>query len=135
MPPDELSDSSSSPGQDSVLVDSASMVQAIKESTAVDASGRNLPHSSNSASDQPPTASAMLSPSGRYILQVGAYRNRKSADEAANDLRLMGYPAQVIVVESMFRVRIGFFERVTDAKTMGKLLHSKMGIQYWVDNR
>lgn len=68
-------------------------------------------------------------------MQVGAYRNRKSADEAANDLRLMGYPAQVIVVESMFRVRIGFFERVTDAKTMGKLLHSKMGIQYWVDNR
>ena len=50
-----------------------------------------------------PTRHTNFSPTGRYILQVGAYRNRVSADDAAADLKLMGYPAQVVAVGAMFR--------------------------------
>jgi cell division protein FtsN len=87
------------------------------------------------AGGEGPTRHTNFSPTGRYILQVGAYRNRASADDAAVDLKLMGYPAQVVAVGAMFRVRIGFFDKVGDAKELGEQLNSEVGLRYWVDNR
>ena len=78
---------------------------------------------------------AVYTPGGRYLLQVGAYKNRPSADRMATDLRDMGYPAQVVPGEETFRVRIGFFRGVSEAEAVGRRLKRDLGLEYWIDNR
>ena len=78
---------------------------------------------------------AVYTPGGRYLLQVGAYKNRPSADRMAADLRDMGYPAQVVPGEGTFRVRIGFFRGVSEAEAVGRRLKQDLGVEYWIDNR
>ena len=107
---------------------------AASETSSVAATGMAGSSSESMAGRNPPPR-INFSPTGRYILQVGAYRNRESADQAAMDLKLMGYPAQVVSVGAVFRVRIGFFERVSDARALGERLSSQVGLKYWVDNR
>ena len=107
---------------------------AASETSSVAATGM-VDSSSESMAGRNPPPRINFSPTGRYILQVGAYRNRESADQAAMDLKLMGYPAQVVSVGAVFRVRIGFFERVSDARALGERLSSQVGLKYWVDNR
>ena len=96
---------------------------------------------SMSVTDQSAQAAARLhdrsvySPTGRFLLQVGAYRNRSGAEQVASDLKRMGYPAQVISAKQIFRVRIGFFEDVSEAEAVGRLLKQGLGLDYWVTNR
>lgn len=77
----------------------------------------------------------VFSARGRYLLQVGAYRNRASAEAVGKKLRARGYPAQVVPSGEVFRVRIGFFGTVAEAKALGERLKADMGLAYWVDNR
>jgi len=78
---------------------------------------------------------SVYSPTGRFLLQVGAYRNRSGAEQVASDLKRMGYPAQVISAKEIFRVRIGFFEDISEADAAGRLLKQGLGLDYWVTNR
>ncbi|MCZ6632017.1 MAG: SPOR domain-containing protein [bacterium] len=74
-------------------------------------------------------------PVGKYLLQVGAYQQEAAAKRVMEDLRKMRYPAQVVQGKGVFRVRIGFFSSVSDAKAVGKRLQEELGLEYWVANR
>ncbi len=77
----------------------------------------------------------VFTPGGRYLLQVGAYKNRSAADRAKADLRQMGYPAQAVPGRGVFRVRIGFFQKASEAESLGVRLKRDLGLEYWVANR
>ncbi len=72
---------------------------------------------------------------GRYLIQVAAYQDRARADRLAGDLRLMGYPSGVVPGEGIYRVRIGFFEKVSEAESLGERLKKELGLSFWVDKR
>lgn len=74
-------------------------------------------------------------PGGKYLVQVGAYQQKASARRVMEDLRKMKYPAQVVQGDGVFRVRIGFFSSVSDARAVGKRLQEELGLEYWVVNR
>ncbi len=76
-----------------------------------------------------------FSPRGRYLLQVGAYKNQRSAERDVVLLQERGYPAQMVPSNGVYRVRIGFFKTVSDAETLGRLLKQELGLESWVDNR
>ena len=72
---------------------------------------------------------------GRYLIQVGAYQDRVKAERLAEDLRLMGYPGGVVPGDGVYRVRIGFFEKVSEAEELGERLTKELGLSFWVDKR
>jgi cell division protein FtsN len=137
------SEEGSGPPEDSGENAASEKVSATVDSVTIPPAETDMVTTSQSVVDsasliggrESPTLYTNFSPTGRYILQVGAYRNRASADDAAVDLKLMGYPTQVVAVGAIFRVRIGFFDKVGDAKELGEQLHSEVGTRYWVDNR
>ena len=82
-----------------------------------------------------PVKKVVYAPRGRYLLQVGAYKNRSAADRAGMNLRQMGYPAQVVLGRGVFRVRIGFFQKSSEAESLGVRFKRDLGLEYWVANR
>ena len=81
--------------------------------------------------------------SGKYVVQVRAYPSENSAKRFMQALLDKGYPAYVAQVDnptpelngSYFRVRVGGFDGVSDAKEFAEKVLISMGYQYWVDNK
>jgi hypothetical protein len=92
--------------------------------------------SSSSSSYQP-----ALSESGRYVIQVSVYKSMRLADKLKTKLEGMGYPAYVSEVEnpaqnlggSYYRVRVGRFATMNDARNFGENAISPLGHNFWVD--
>ena len=72
---------------------------------------------------------------GRYLLQVGAFRTIEAAERMASDLKMMKFPTEVVSENGIYRVRIGHFEGVSDARKVGDRLKMELGLDYWIDNR
>lgn len=83
----------------------------------------------------PKSEQISFSAHGRYLIQVAAYQDRARAERLAGDLRLMGYPSGVVPGEGIYRVRIGFFEEVSEAEVLGERLKKELGLSFWVDKR
>ena len=78
---------------------------------------------------------ALPTGSGRYVVQVGAYKHRAAAVAFAEDLSLMGLAAEVVSEAGIHRVRIGPLSTVSEARTLGDRLKRDLGLDYWVDSR
>jgi serine-type D-Ala-D-Ala carboxypeptidase (penicillin-binding protein 5/6) len=68
-----------------------------------------------------------------YTVQVGAFRERRTAEELRQRLRQRGYSAQVITSSTrtarLYRVRVGEFDTRGEAKRFVSQLRSKIGLQ------
>lgn len=86
---------------------------------------------------------ANFDPDGRYVVQVSTIGDKPIADDVAAKFEKMGYPTYLAEVQnptpeligSYYRVRIGGFNGVSDAKAFGENALLPQGYDYWVDNR
>jgi len=84
-----------------------------------------------------------FSPNGRYVVQITTVVSPDLASQTANRLEKQGYPAYVAKVENpttgligtYYRVRIGGFDNVSEAKYFGDDVLRPLGYEYWVDNK
>lgn len=57
-----------------------------------------------------------------YRVQVGAYKNRESADRLLNSLLVEGFPAFIIMDDGLYKVQVGAFEMLANAIAMEERL-------------
>lgn len=57
-----------------------------------------------------------------YRVQVGAYRNKESADRILNSLLIEGFPAFIIFDDGLFKIQVGAFEFLANAIAMEERL-------------
>ncbi len=57
-----------------------------------------------------------------YRVQVGAYRNKESADRLLNSLLVEGFPAFIIYQDGLYKVQVGAYEFLANAITMEERL-------------
>jgi hypothetical protein len=87
--------------------------------------------------------STQFVPDGRYVVQVSCVLSRSLADKNVKKLEEKGYPAYVAEVSNptasltgtYYRVRIGGFKGISQAKEFGESSLVPGGYEYWVDNR
>jgi len=90
-----------------------------------------------------PTRNFTFSPNGRYVVQISTVASFDLANKIAGRFDKLGYPAYVAQVENptpyllgtFFRVRIGGFDRVSEARNFGETVLRPLGYDFWVDNR
>jgi N-acetylmuramoyl-L-alanine amidase len=61
-------------------------------------------------------------PQKLYRVQVGAYRNKESADRILNSLLTDGYPAFIIFDDGLFKIQVGAYEFLANAIAMEEQL-------------
>ncbi len=84
-----------------------------------------------------------FTPDGRYVVQISCIASEDIADDVAKKFEKKGYPIYVAEVKNptpmlmgtYFRIRIGGFETMTDARSFGEGSLVKDGYDYWIDNR
>jgi hypothetical protein len=80
---------------------------------------------------------------GAYAVQVATMASRWLADELATELKEKGYPAYVSEVQNprkdlqgtYYRVRIGSFASIPEAKTFGENVLKPAHYDFWVDRK
>ncbi len=76
---------------------------------------------------------------GRYTVQIGAFRSEKRAIEARSKYNSMGYDAYMEKTtvggtdRAWYRVRIGRFQRISEAEKVSRELNAKGDVKTWVD--
>lgn len=84
-----------------------------------------------------------FSEDGRYVVQVSTVNSRKLADAVAAQISAKGYPAYVATVDNptpslsgtYYRVRIGGFNQISQARAFGENVLRGEGFEYWVDHK
>ncbi|MCL1945665.1 MAG: SPOR domain-containing protein [Chitinivibrionia bacterium] len=84
-----------------------------------------------------------FSPNGRYVVQVSTVASVDLANSIVKKFERMGYPAYSAQVENpttsligiYYRVRIGGFSGIAEAKNFGEAVLRPLGYDYWVDNK
>ena len=51
----------------------------------------------------------------RYSIQVGAFRDRRDADQMVQQLEREGFPAHLVYEDGYFKVRVSAFEKLDNA--------------------
>jgi cell division septation protein DedD len=90
-----------------------------------------------------PGAAVAFSENGRYVVQVSTQPSQRLADALAAKLSAKGYPSYVAEVQNptpslsgtFYRVRIGGFSTIADARSFGNNELAADGYEYWVDRR
>jgi len=80
------------------------------------------------------------SESGRYVVQVGSYKDERLARVQADKMGQFGYeawvePARLPGKGQYYRVRIGGFDRLDDARRVAASMEAILHNQCWVDQR
>jgi hypothetical protein len=79
--------------------------------------------------------------SGKYVVQISIFKSQRMANKLKDKLSDMGYPAYVAEVSDpipelmgdYYRVRIGQFASITDAKSFGENVLIPQNYDFWVD--
>jgi hypothetical protein len=82
-----------------------------------------------------------FSENGNYVVQIASGPSSSGAEEMANAFKGKGYPAYVAEVQNptpelsgtYYRVRIGGFSMLADAKAFGENILRPANYDYWVD--
>ncbi|MBN2038321.1 MAG: SPOR domain-containing protein [Chitinispirillaceae bacterium] len=98
-----------------------------------------------SMSEQEPQGSyvPVFTTRGAYVTQVATMVSRWLADELATELKEKGHPAYVTEIQNpredlpgtYYRVRIGRFATVSDARAFGENILRPAGYDFWVDRK
>ena len=76
---------------------------------------------------------------GNFTVQIGAFRSEARAHEAISKYKSMGYDAYIEETKvgggerAWYRVRIGRYQRSSDAKRIADELNAMGNIKAWVD--
>ncbi|MCL2182218.1 MAG: SPOR domain-containing protein [Chitinispirillia bacterium] len=84
-----------------------------------------------------------FNPSGRYVVQILSTASEPGANRLVKKLKGMGYPAYVATVHNptpdlfgvFFRVRVGGFSGMSEARDFGEAALRPAGYDYWVDRK
>jgi cell division protein FtsN len=84
-----------------------------------------------------------FSENGRYTIQVSCVASQSFANSLASKLKGMGFPAYVADVENptpeltgtYYRVRIGGFNGLSEARSFAENNLVSNGYEYWIDNK
>lgn len=85
----------------------------------------------------------VFSENGRYVVQISCIASEEIAEDVARKLEKKGYHVYLAEVDNptpqlighYFRVRIGGFDNISDAKAFGEGHLVPAGYDYWVDNK
>ena len=76
--------------------------------------------------------------SGGFTVQIGSGTSREEANYMADKFIKWGYEAFVTEVYiddvSHYRIRVGNMATYQEAESLGKELHDKYSVDYWIDN-
>ena len=80
---------------------------------------------------------------GRYVVQVSTIASEAIAEDVARKLEKKGWPVYLAEVDNptpelighYFRIRVGGFDNIADAKAFGEGYLVPAGYDYWVDNK
>ena len=79
---------------------------------------------------------------GPFVVQVGAWRSEDKAQGFVNKWAERNYPSSYVVStgdslsgDIWFRVRVGYFKSVSEAKLFGEELSAELNSGYWVANK
>jgi len=101
-------------------------VEIIKEAEAQDKSVtelKNKKNINNSKSSAKNKTHKRISSMNKYAVQLGAFSNRVSAEEFIKKLKDKGINAY-IVKEDLYKVRVGYYNKLNDAQNTAKSLQS-----------
>lgn len=92
------------------------------------------PHSNNASASAPASASG---PSTPYTIQVGAYKNRRQADDSRQQLASAGLDAYVVTLASQegvarYRVRVGTYRSREEAAAAAERLRAQRSLTTFV---
>ena len=95
----------------------------------------------NTENQTPESYTPEFSENGRYVVQIAASSSQAAADELTASIKGKGYPAYVTEVQNptpvlqgtFYRVRIGGFTTMADAKSFGENILRPANYDYWVD--
>lgn len=80
--------------------------------------------------------------SGPFVVQVGAWRSEDKAQGFVNKWAERNYPSTYVVStgdslsgDIWFRVRVGYFKSISEAKLFGEELSAELNSGYWVANK
>jgi len=72
-----------------------------------------------------------------FVVQIGSYADYNFARMMAEKYQTRDYPAFVQTIEIdgkiYYRLRVGVYETLEDAKTIGELLKDRYSAEYWID--
>ncbi len=72
-----------------------------------------------------------------YVVQIGSYSSYDFAQMMAEKYQQRDFPAFVQAAEldgqTYYRLRIGVYETVQDAKVIGDILNDRYSADYWID--
>ncbi len=72
-----------------------------------------------------------------FVVQIGSYADYNFARMMAEKYQNRDYPTFVQTIEIdgkiYYRLRIGVYETLEDAKTIGELLKDRYSAEYWID--
>jgi cell division septation protein DedD len=72
-----------------------------------------------------------------FVVQIGSYADYGFARMMAEKYQSRDYPAFVQTIEIdgkiYYRLRVGVYETLEDAKTIGELLKDRYSAEYWID--
>lgn len=72
-----------------------------------------------------------------YVIQIGSYSTYDFAQMMADKYQQRDYPVfvQEMQIEGQiyYRLRVGVYETLEDAKTIGELLADRYSAEYWID--
>jgi hypothetical protein len=99
------------------------------------------PKETKAKTGAPESYTPEFSENGRYVVQIAAGPSSAGAEELANAFKGKGYPAYVAEVQNptpeisgtYYRVRIGGFAALADAKAFGENILRPANYDYWVD--
>jgi hypothetical protein len=92
-------------------------------------------------SGQEAASDVSYSETGRYVVQVSVFKSRRMADNMKEKLSAMGYPSYVAEVNdpvpeligTYYRVRIGRFAGLSEARAFGENILQPQQYDFWVD--
>jgi hypothetical protein len=93
--------------------------------------------------NEPASYTPAFTSRGAYVTQVATMVSRFLADELATELKEKGYPAYVALVQNprpeltgtYYRVRIGRFASIEDARAFGENVLKPSSYSFWVDRK
>lgn len=82
-----------------------------------------------------------FSQNGRYVIQISTVRSQSLAEEFKVKLEKLGYPAYIAEVQNptpalngtFYRIRVGAFSTLSEAKIFGDTVLKSSGYDYWID--
>ena len=95
------------------------------------------------APSTPAPRDVRITPNGRFVVQVSTIASTRLANDIVKRLERQGFPAYSVKVENptpaligtYYRIRIGGFDNISDARYFGETRLRPLGYDFWVDNR